>query len=639
MGVLEDFAASASFDELSAAARSLDVFARDTSHNLYQRVRAIFQTYALYRYLIPARPELPRAGRIPHEGQELLLDRHYAAAIDVFLAQVDADGLSDPLASALAAAYHGLGFQILAEQVQRSVRSQRGNRWMFRTGHALDHPLRVRDKLKQPDADGVYPVLVERTPVRMDLTHSGWSDIFFLGMDYPEGARVLNVSVDLAVHGRDEQTAPPITCFLRVIDEPVLRLASVDLDAVADLRDTSEVFDFASDYLGLLKAAVIASGLVPPGLEGSGQPLSLVLEQLVGPGRGIELVSQVNDIPKGSRLAVSTNLLGGLIAVCMRATGQTESLTGSLTEAERRLVAGRAILGEWLGGSGGGWQDSGGVWPGIKLIEGVRAGEGDPEFGSARAALAASYPARQRPHLRRGAEEARGFVGPRPRRHGANVGPILEMVTEKYLLGTASEWDARQERLRAFDSVVEALAAGDMRELGRLTTRIFEGRCHDHSLGLQPLHRVADRRRARQVRRRFLGLLDARRHVRRRHGLHLRSEGQTPSRARDARHHASAQERACVQPAVRDGAGRVPLCHQLGRHCRGAADGFERAALRGVLPVHVAALVAGGVTLLFRAQATRARRLRPAASARCPCRAHRSAAARASAAGRACGRQ
>ena len=35
----------------------------------------------------------------------------------------------------------------------------------------------------------------------MDLTHSGWSDIFFLGMDFPEGARVINISVDLAVRG------------------------------------------------------------------------------------------------------------------------------------------------------------------------------------------------------------------------------------------------------------------------------------------------------------------------------------------------------------------------------------------------------------------------------------------------------
>ena len=44
---------------------------------------------------------------------------------------------------------------------------------------------------------GAFPILRETTPVRMDLTHSGWSDIFFLGMDFPEGARVLNVSIDL----------------------------------------------------------------------------------------------------------------------------------------------------------------------------------------------------------------------------------------------------------------------------------------------------------------------------------------------------------------------------------------------------------------------------------------------------------
>ena len=476
MGVLEDFAASASFGELCAAAQLLDAFARDDSHNLYQRVRAIFQTYALYRYLIPARAELPRAGRIPHQGQDLLLDRHYAAAIDALLAHAQSHGLSDPLASALAAAYHGLGFHLLAEQVQRSVRSQRGNRWMFRTGHALDHPLRVRDQLKLPDADGVYPVLVERTPVRMDLTHSGWSDIFFLGMDYPEGARVLNVSVDLAVYGRDEHTAPPIACYFRVIDEPVLRLASIDLDNVADLRDISEVFNYASDYLGLLKAAVIASGIVPAALEGSGQPLSLVLEQLVGPNRGIELASQVNDIPKGSRLAVSTNLLGGLIAVCMRATRQIESLTGGLTESERRMVATRAILGEWLGGSGGGWQDSGGVWPGIKLIEGVVAADGDVEFGSSNGRLLPRHTLLGDDRVSEAARaklEASLVVV-----HGgmaANVGPILEMVTERFLLGTERDWNARQELLRAFDSMLEALAAGDVRELGRLTTRIFEG--------------------------------------------------------------------------------------------------------------------------------------------------------------------
>src|SRR5205085_7143100 len=162
---------------------------------------------------------------------------------------------------------------------------------------------------------------------------------------------------------------------------------SVDLGARADISNLAEVFDFAKDYLGLLKAAVIASGIVPPGIEGSGQSLSDLLGEMLGPGRGLELVSSVNDIPKGSRLAVSTNLLAALIGVCMRATGQAESLTGPLEESERRLVLARAILGEWLGGSGGGWQDSGGVWPGIKLIEGVLASEGDPEFGVSRGRL------------------------------------------------------------------------------------------------------------------------------------------------------------------------------------------------------------------------------------------------------------
>src|SRR5207247_1912611 len=141
-----------------------------------------------------------------------------------------------------------------------------------------------------------------------DLTHRGWSDIFFLGMDFPEGARVINVSVDLGVRGRDGLPRPPVEAYFRIIDEPVLRLVSIDLATTADINDLSEVFDFARDYLGLLKAALIASGLIPPGIEGSEQNLADLLARLVGPGYGIELVSNVNGIPKGSRLAVSTTL-------------------------------------------------------------------------------------------------------------------------------------------------------------------------------------------------------------------------------------------------------------------------------------------------------------------------------------------
>lgn len=91
----------------------------------------------------------------------------------------------------------------------------------------------------------------------MDLTHSAWSDIFFLGMDFPQGARVVNVSVDLAVHGRDAEPKPPVEAYFRIIDEPVLKLTSIDLKATAIITSLADVFDFAKDYLGLLKAAIM----------------------------------------------------------------------------------------------------------------------------------------------------------------------------------------------------------------------------------------------------------------------------------------------------------------------------------------------------------------------------------------------
>ena len=239
-------------------------------------------------------------------------------------------------------------------------------------------------------------------------------------MDFPEGAKVLNVSIDLGVHGRDAAPRPPVEAYLRVIEEPLLRLVSVDLGATADITNLAEVFDFAKDYLGLLKAAVIAAGIVPPGIEGSGQSLAELLARIVGPGRGLEIVSSVNNIPKGSRLAVSTNLLAALVSVCMRATGQAASLTGQLQEHERRLVLARALLGEWLGGSGGGWQDSGGVWPGMKLIEGVLASEGDPEFGISRGRLMPQHRILdQTGRLAGDAPQAAGQPRARPRRHGA----------------------------------------------------------------------------------------------------------------------------------------------------------------------------------------------------------------------------
>ncbi len=471
----DPFCRSASLEELLRECDELELFRR-RNENLYERVRALFFLYAIHRFHVPLKQGLNRRGRLPFRGYCHLLQRRFEEAVTVFLDAQRAEGPSDAISSGLASAYYRLGIQTLADQVRRSVRSVRGNQWMFRMGHPADQPLRLRPELLQRGADGCYPILREQTPVRMDLTHSGWSDIFFLGMDYPEGAKVLNVSIDLGVHGRDACPKPPVEAYLRVIEEPVLRLASVDLGAVAEMDSLSEVFDFARDYLGLLKAAIIASGIVPPGIEGSGQSLADLLARVAGPGRGLELVSNVNNIPKGSRLAVSTNLLAALISVCMRATGQARSLQGSLEENERRLVLARAILGEWLGGSGGGWQDSGGVWPGMKLIQGALAQEGDPEFGLSRGRLMPTHRVFDCKDVSESARqkltESLVLV------HGGmaqNVGPILEMVTEKYLLRSELEWKARRETLGILEEILAALKTEDVRAVGAATWRNFTG--------------------------------------------------------------------------------------------------------------------------------------------------------------------
>ena len=88
-----------------------------------------------------------RKGLIPYNGYTDLLQRRFEEAIQCFLKAQKREGPSEGISSALAEAYHQLGFQTLADQVRRSVRSVRGNQWMFRIGHPMDQPLRVRPDL------------------------------------------------------------------------------------------------------------------------------------------------------------------------------------------------------------------------------------------------------------------------------------------------------------------------------------------------------------------------------------------------------------------------------------------------------------------------------------------------------------
>jgi len=103
-----------------------------------------------------------------------------------------------------------------------------------------------------------------------------------------------------------------------------------------------------------------------------------------------------------------------------------------------------------------------------------------------------------------------------------NVGPILEMVTEKYLLRSEAEWKARQETLGILDEILDALRKEDVAAVGAATWRNFTG-------PLQTIIPWASNfytetlidKSLRGIFQGFSWILDARRDVRRRHGFYL----------------------------------------------------------------------------------------------------------------------
>jgi UDP-N-acetylglucosamine pyrophosphorylase len=107
---------------------------------------------------------------------------------------------------------------------------------------------------------------------------------------------------------------------------------------------------------------------------------------------------------------------------------------------------------------------------------GTEAGAGDPEHGISRGRLMPVHDVleldRVSAQTRQKLQDSLVLV------HGGmaqNVGPILEMVTEHYLLRGQAEWTGRREAMKIFDEVLEAISQGDIRRIGELTTRNFEG--------------------------------------------------------------------------------------------------------------------------------------------------------------------
>ncbi len=203
-----------------------------------------------------------RRRAIPFAGYTNLLKRRFEEAIDIFLAAQARDGPERADFERAGGGLSRLGFQTLADQVRRSVRSVRGNQWMFRIGHPADYPLRIRPELLRARRRRASSRSCAN-PRRSAWTYAQRLERHLLpGHGFPEGARVAQ-HLDGPGVRRPWAGAPkpPVEAYFRVIDQPVLRLVERrSASAAPKSRSIAEVFDFARDYLGLLKAAVIASG-------------------------------------------------------------------------------------------------------------------------------------------------------------------------------------------------------------------------------------------------------------------------------------------------------------------------------------------------------------------------------------------
>ncbi len=193
-----------------------------------------------------------------------------------------------------------------------------------------------------------------RGPARIELA-GGWTDTPPYTLEH--GGDVVNAAVNL--NGQ-----PPIHCYCRIVDEPVIRLGSIDGGIHLEIRSLEELLDYRrpEDRFALAKAALAISGFSPEMADWpAGVTLPAMLEEF---GGGIELTTLVG-IPKGSGLGTSSILGAVILAVIRRMTGapsDQRALFHDVLRLEQALT------------TGGGWQDQIGGGVGGTKITSTRPG-------------------------------------------------------------------------------------------------------------------------------------------------------------------------------------------------------------------------------------------------------------------------
>jgi fucokinase len=211
--------------------------------------------------------------------------------------------------------------------------------------------LSAEDPLPSPPKNALRSdeIVWGRAPARLD-TGGGWTDTPPYSLEF--GGSVVNTAVNL--NGQ-----PPIQAYARIIDEPVIRLASIDLGLRIQIESLDKLLDYrhAESGFGLAQAAVALSGFAP---DAARWPQGATLRQMLETfGGGLE-VTTLAAIPKGSGLGTSSIMGAVLVAVISRTMGKTltqRQLFNEVLRLEQALT------------TGGGWQDQvGGAAPGAKIV-------------------------------------------------------------------------------------------------------------------------------------------------------------------------------------------------------------------------------------------------------------------------------
>lgn len=309
-----------------------------------------------------------------------------------------------------------------------------------------------------------------RAPARLDLG-GGWTDTPPYSLE--RGGCVLNAAVDL--NGQ-----APIQAYARIIDEPEIRINSIDHSTRLVVRISEDLLDYRQpgSQFSLAKAALALSGFAPGAASwpAGARTLEAKLRRF---GGGIELTT-LAAIPSGSGLGTSSIMGAVLMSVLGRMTGRplgTRELFHAVLQLEQELT------------TGGGWQDQiGGVVEGVKMIETEPGLVPDPRVHF--------VPADLLDPAANGGRTLLYYTG--IRRLAKN---ILHEVVGRYLDRDRGAMDTLA-RLRAFPPrMAEAMGTRDMAEFGRLLDLAWR-----LNVDLDPAHTtpMIDRLRVR-IRPRVLG--------------------------------------------------------------------------------------------------------------------------------------